>query len=184
MRSIDPNKLELAIAYIERMAEGKHPVTNQEIIEDTIVNNPNVIRCFFFIQDILKKIQDNGGVITSSTKVKKEEFPFEILKDFKYRKDNSITHIMQQINEPIEGQNVKKLSYTRVTKWLKMSGYLTEEQDKELNKMVTVPTEKGRKLGIYSEKRERMGGASYIVVLYNEEAQYFIASNLESIYAI
>lgn len=151
MKIIDKTKLTLAITYIERMAEGKHPVTNQDLIGDTIVDDPNVIRCLFFIQDILQKVQENGGVITSGTRAKKEEFPFEILKDFKFRKDNSIMHIMQQINEPIEGKNVKKLSYTRVTKWLKLSGYLTEEQDKELNKMVTVPTEKGRELGIFTK---------------------------------
>ena len=106
-RNIDQTKLDLAITYIERMAEGKHPVTNQDLVGDTVVNDPNVIRCLFFIQDTLQKVQENGGVITSSTRAKKEEFPFETLKDFKFRKDNSITHIMQQINEPIEGKNVK-----------------------------------------------------------------------------
>ena len=180
--NIDLTKLDIAIKYIERMAEGKNPVTNQDIIEETIVNDPNVIRCLFFIQDTLQKVQENGGVITSSTRAKKEEFPFETLKDFKFRKDNSITHIMQQINEPIEGKNVKKLSYTCVTKWLKLSGYLTEEQDKELNKLVTVPTEKGRELGIYTERREQAGRPAYVVVMYNEEAQYFIAKNMQKIY--
>ena len=180
-RNIDQPKLDLAITYIERMAEGKHPVTNQDLIGDPVVNDPNVIRCLFFIQTILQKVQENGGVITSSTRTKKEEFPFETLKEFKFRKDNSITHIMQQINEPIEGRNIKKLSYTRVTKWLKLSGYLTEEQDKELNKMVTVPTEKGRELGIYTERREQAGRPTYVVVMYNEEAQYFIVNNLEAI---
>ena len=181
-RNIDQTKLDLAITYIERMAGGKHPVTNQDLIGDTVVNDPNVIRCLFFIQDTLQKVQENGGVITSSTRAKKEEFPFETLKDFKFRKDNSITHIMQQINEPIEGKNVKKLSYTCVTKWLKLSGYLTEEQDKELNKLVTVPTEKGRELGIYTERREQAGRPAYVVVMYNEEAQYFIAKNMQKIY--
>lgn len=180
---IDQTKLTLAITYIERMAEGKHPVTNQDLIGDTIVDDPNVIRCLFFIQDILQKVQENGGVITSGTRAKKEEFPFEILKDFKFRKDNSITHIMRQINEPIEGRNVKKLSYTRVTKWLKLSGYLTEEQDKELNKVVTVPTEKGRELGIYTERREQAGRPAYVVVMYSEKAQYFIVKYLQEIYS-
>ena len=75
--NIDLTKLDLAIKYIERMAEGKNPVTNQDIIEETIVNDPNVIRCLFFIVDVLKQVQANGGAITSNTKSKKEKFPFE-----------------------------------------------------------------------------------------------------------
>lgn len=180
--NIDLTKLDIAIKYIERMAEGKNPVTNQDIIEETIVNDPNVIRCLFFIIDVLKQVQANGGVITSNTKSKKEKFPFETTKDFVFRKDNSISYIMQQVNEPIEGKNIKKLSYVKVTKWLKEQGYLTEEEDKELNKKVTLPTEKGKEIGIYTEKRERLVGPSYIVVMYNEEAQYFIVNHLEEIF--
>ena len=89
---------------------------------------------------------------------------------------------MQQVNEPIEGKNIKKLSYVKVTKWLKEQGYLTEEEDKDLNKKVTLPTEKGKEIGIYTEKRERLVGPSYIVVMYNEEAQYFIVNHLEEIF--
>lgn len=180
--NIDLTKLDIAIKYIERMAEGKNPVTNQDIIEETIVNDPNVIRCLFFIVDVLKQVQANGGAITSNTKSKKEKFPFETIKDFVFRKDNSISHIMQQVNEPIEGKNIKKLSYVKVTKWLKEQGYLTEEEDKDLNKKVTLPTEKGKEIGIYTEKRERLVGPSYIVVMYNEEAQYFIVNHLEEIF--
>lgn len=182
MSNIDLTKLDIAIQYIERMAEGKNPVTNQDITEETIVNDPNVIRCLFFILDVLKQVQANGGTITSNTKSKKEEFPFETTKDFVFRKDNSISHIMQQVNEPIEGKNIKKLSYVKVTKWLKEQGYLTEEEDQELNKKVTLPTEKGKEIGIYTEKRERLVGPSYIVVMYNEEAQYFIVNHLEEIF--
>lgn len=176
---INQVKLELAIQYVERMSEGIHPVTNQEIIEDSIVNDPNVIRCLFFIQDVLEQIKRNHGIIMTNKCAKAETFPFEVLKDFQYRKDNSITHIMNQINEPIAGTTIKKLSYVRVTRWLRENGYLEEVMDKELKKIITVPTEKGEEIEIYTERREQAGRPTYVTVMYGEKAQQFIVEHLE-----
>lgn len=176
---INLEKLELAIQYVERMSEGKHPITGQEIIGDSVVNDPKVIRCLFFIQEVLELVQNNHGMIMPSRTKKAEEFPFATLKDFQYRKDNSITYIMNQINEPIAGTAVKKISFVRVTRWLKENGYLEEVMDKELKKIVTVPTEKGKEIGIYTERREQPGRPAYVTVMYGAEAQKFIVENLE-----
>lgn len=181
MANTDLKKLEVAIKYIERMADGKNPVNNQAIDEDTIVNDPNVIRCFFFVADVLKRLYEKE-VKAERKKAKKESFPFEILKNYEYRQDQSVSQIMKQVNEMVESDNVEKLSYTTVIKWLKFSGYLAEEYNEELNKKITLPTQKGKELGIYSEKRENAKGEQYFAIIYNEEAQKLLVNKLEIIF--
>lgn len=182
MADIDLKKLEVAIKYIERMADGKNPVNNQAIEADTIVNDPNVIRCFFFVSDILKNVYERE-VRAVRKKVKKEKFPFEVLKNYKYKQDKPISHVMRQINDLVKDEKFEKLNYNRVTKWLKLSGYLMEEHSEELNKKVTLPTQRGKEIGMYYEKREGSRGEQYFTILYNEKAQYFLIEHLTVIYA-
>ena len=40
---IDMQKLEVAMKYIERIADGKNPVNNKPTEEDSVLNNPNVV---------------------------------------------------------------------------------------------------------------------------------------------
>ena len=49
---IDQKKLDIAIAYISRMADGSNPVNNRPMPEHEILNDPNVIRCMFFVKEI------------------------------------------------------------------------------------------------------------------------------------
>ena len=57
-------KLEKSIIYVDRIANGCNPVNNSPLTNDSVLNNPNVIRCMYFIKDILKEVYDNGGVIS------------------------------------------------------------------------------------------------------------------------
>ena len=50
MESVDIKKLETAIAYVQRIAEGNNPINNTPADEDPVLNNPNVIRCMFFVK--------------------------------------------------------------------------------------------------------------------------------------
>ena len=62
MESIDLNRLKTAITYAERIADGKNPVTNAPAREEDVINNPNVIRCMFFIRDVLRQVVSAGGI--------------------------------------------------------------------------------------------------------------------------
>ena len=56
MASVDMRKLDTAITYIQRIAEGCNPVNNMVAREDSVLNNPNVIRCMFFVKEILDEM--------------------------------------------------------------------------------------------------------------------------------
>ena len=120
--------------------------------------------------------------VTSSrrTKPRKEPFPFEILNHFQYQEDKTISHLLDQIHAPAEGLDIKKISPQTITGWLKAAGYLTVEYCAEVHKESTIPTEKGRALGIYTEVRT-YGANRYVTVIYNRQAQEFLVEHFEAI---
>lgn len=181
METIDMNKLNVAIKYLQRIADGCNPVNNMPADEESVLNNANVIRCMFFVKEVLEEVRRNNGVIGGSkTKAKGEPFPFEILKEFKYQEDKSIAHVLKQIYAPLEGKNIRKIAPQTVSTWFKNNGYLKMEYCEEVGKESAVPTEKGKEIGIYTELRTYMG-RTYLAVMYDENAQNFIAENLETI---
>ena len=98
-------------------------MNNVPLENGDILNNPNIIRCMYFIKDVLEEVQRNGGMVGG--KVGKEPalpFPIEVLNYFTYVEDKSITHVLKQIYEPIADMNVKKVSVTKVTAALKQEG--------------------------------------------------------------
>lgn len=75
----------------------------------------------------------------------------------------------------------KKLSYKPITQWLKLNGFLQEENNQEFKKTITMPTQKGIQLGIRAERRNNSRGMEYILLIYGKQAQEYIFQNLERI---
>ena len=63
MKQFDRAKLEVAIKYVERIADGCNPVNNVPLENDSVLNNPNIIRCMYFIKEVLEEVQINGGTV-------------------------------------------------------------------------------------------------------------------------
>ena len=105
MEAVDLKKLETAILYIQRIAEGKNPVNNVAADEDSILNNPNVIRCMYFAKEVLEEVKKNNGYI-GKKKSKKDmlKFPVGSLASFQYREDKPITKFVEHVEEIIEGR--------------------------------------------------------------------------------
>jgi len=176
MKQFDRAKLEVAIKYVERIADGCNPVNNVPLENDSVLNNPNIIRCMYFIKEVLEEVQNNGGIIGGKQgKESMRPFPLEILDDFTYKEDKSITHVLHQVYEPIEEMNVKKISVTKVTAALKEEGYLLDEPSPETGKTRKVPSKRGKELGIYMVERE-FNGRTYQSIVYNREAQEYVVN--------
>lgn len=183
METIDMKKLETAILYLQRIADGNNPVNNMPVKEDSVINNPNVIRCMYFIKEVLEEVRRNGGYIGRTQKKSDlPDFPLDVLDGFVYKEDKPITRVVEQINELIDTAVYRKLSYRPVTQYLKQNGYL-EEVNTESGKNVTGVTEMGNAMGIYSEKRISMRGQEYMAILYGKKAQEFIVSHMAEIIA-
>ena len=184
MDVVDIKKLETAIMYLQRITEGHNPVNNMPVDEDSIINNPNVVRCMSFIKDVLETLKQNDGYIgrkPRKSKGNKPALPLECLKDFEYNGDKSITKFVEQICGLYDVSEYARLTYEPITKWLKQNGYLYEKYDNEFGKKVTEPTDKGNKIGIKSERRKNSEGQGYIYITYNQKAQELIVQNMKHI---
>ena len=62
--------------YIESLANGKNPLTGQNVNDDDIINNIRISRCLFYVSGVLQKVIDNGGEVqkVKSKKSQREEF--------------------------------------------------------------------------------------------------------------
>ena len=185
---IDQKKLDIAIAYISRMADGSNPVNNRPMPEHEILNDPNVIRCMFFVKEILEEVKRNDGYIGRRPRTNrdssKQEYPLEALKEFRYSGDKSITRLVDQINNLADMTVYQKITYIPITAWLKQNGYLGEEQTEENGKKRTVVTDKGRETGIKSELRRNAKDQEYVYITYGRTAQEFIVSNMDKILSL
>lgn len=52
--------------YIEKLANGINPLTDDNVPEGDIVNNVKISRCLFFVSDVLEKVIENGGYVKTT----------------------------------------------------------------------------------------------------------------------
>ncbi len=184
MEQFDLEKLDKALIYVDRIANGKNPINNLLVDEDYVLNDPNVIRCMFFIKDILSAVKENGGSVSgkkTKNKMPKKKYPVEALRAFKAREKLTITPFVRKLNEGIDKDTTEVVKVKPISEWLKENGYLYSTYSEKLNKDVTMSTEKGKALGITSEYRIAPDGSDYCRVEYSIRAQEEIVKNLPKI---
>ncbi len=179
MKKIEMEKLEKALLYVERIAEGNNPIGNEPAPYDAVLNNPDIIRSMFFAKEVLSELKQNGGVIGKTySSSKKKDFPIETLAAFQFAERKTITRLTEQLNSGINTDEYQKIKYKTITDWLKENGYLQEKEDEQLGKKVTLATTKGQAIGIRHSLQTGMNGSSYYRVEYNKSAQEFVVQNL------
>jgi hypothetical protein len=177
-------KIEYAKSFIDKLANGINPLDDSPIPDNDITNNVRLSRCFFYVSDILRQVIENGGT-TSPKKKAKNAFNItqEQLSRFSYSETPiSISEIAKKINDLVDTEHVKQLSYRQLTAWLIGINALAEQPTVN-GKTQKRPTETGRQLGISLETRNGMSG-EYQVVVYNKDAQMFILDNIGAIISL
>ena len=188
MEVVDTKKLEIAIQYLQRITEGHNPVNNIPVDDDSVIKNPNVVRCMLFIKEVLEEVKRNDGYIGRRPRTNrdssKQEYPLEALKEFRYSEDKSVSRLVDQFNGLTDLTVFQKLTYKPIIAWLKQNGYLRDEQDEETGKKRTLVTEKGSEAGIKSELRKDSKGQEFVYITYGRTAQEFIVSNMDKILSL
>ena len=188
MEVVDTKKLEIAIQYLQRITEGHNPVNNIPVDDDSVIKNPNVVRCMLFIKEVLEEVKRNDGYIGRRPRTNrdssKQEYPLEALKEFRYSEDKSVSRLVDQFNSLTDLTVFQKLTYKPIIAWLKQNGYLRDEQDEGTSKKHTLVTEKGSEVGIKSELRKDSKGQEFIYITYSRTAQEFIVSNMDKILSL
>ena len=173
-----------AKGYLDKLANGINPLSNEQLPETDIVNNVRISRCLLFVSDVLRQVIEKGGLKKAP---KTTLVPFELTAEqagrFQlFEQPIFVSAITERINSLTETENMKKLSHRSITAFLEREGYLVQYTDTQ-GRTKREPTDRGRALGITTETRTSQRG-DYTVVLYNQNAQRYILDHLDQIAAI
>ena len=174
--------MQRAKMYMDKLAQGIDPITNQEIPQDSTLNNVRLARCFFYVSDVLGQVIANGGVIGGKPKLQPFAIDMEQLSRVQISQEPvRVTQLVDLIAAAVDNPQMKKLSTTVITNWLLEKGFL-EKQTTPDGKSRRVPTQNGLLLGLVVQTRQGQYG-EYQAVFYNAQAQQFVLDNLAAILA-
>ena len=172
--------MQRAKMYMDKLAQGIDPISNQEVPDDSVLNNVRLARCFFYVSDVLGKVIDNGGVISGKPKLQAFTIsPDQLARVRVSQEPVRITQLVDLIGAAVENPQMKKLNTTTITNWLLEKGFL-EKQIGPDGKSRRIPTHNGLMLGLSTETRQGQYG-EYQAVFYSAAAQQFVLDNLPDI---
>lgn len=177
-------KIEYTRGFIDKLANGINPLTDQPVPESDLINNVRISRCLFYVSDLLRQMAESGSAAprkTGRSRIPAFTLTLDERAAFPYSDiPLSISEIARRINELGDPEKeMKKLPYTAIMQWLLSAGVL--EENLELNgRRSKRPTRMGEELGISTEMRQTAHG-EYLIVVYSREAQQFILDNLDAI---
>ena len=171
--------IQRAKMYMEKLAQGIDPISDQEIPEDSVLNNVRLARCFFYVSGVLDQVIANGGNVKKTPKknfyVTEEELRRLNPSPEPIRITQFVELVMNAINDP----DRKKLKTTTITDWLIEKGFLSKQADTD-GKSKRLPTAMGEQIGLAVKLREGQYG-TYQAVCYSSEAQRFLLDHLQEI---
>ena len=172
--------MQRAKMYLDKLAQGIDPITNQKIPEDSTLNNVRLARCFFYVSDVLGKVIANGGAVGQVTKtldfaITPEQLAFVQISEFPIR----ITEFTDALYQAVKNPEMKKLSVTKITEWLISRGLMRKETGED-GKIHRVPTDRGLQMGMSTRLRQSRDG-EYRAVYYDKNMQRFLLDNLAEI---
>lgn len=169
--------MQRAKMYMDKLAQGIDPITNQEMPEDSTLNNVRLARCFFYVSDVLGQVIANGGAVGGKPKLQTFSISIEQLAQIQISQEPvRVTQLVELIGAAIDNPQMKKLSTTVITNWLLEKGFL-EKQTGPDGKSRRVPTQNGLMIGLSTQTRQGQYG-EYQAVFYNAQAQQFVLDNL------
>lgn len=169
--------MQRAKMYMDKLAQGIDPITNQEMQEDSTLNNVRMARCFFYVSDVLGQVIANGGVVGGKPKLQAFTITREQLSKVQISQEPvRVTQLVEMISVAVGNSQMRKLKTTEITDWLLAKGFL-EKQITPDGKSRRVPTENGLRIGLSTLIRQGQYG-EYQAVFYNTEAQQFVLDNL------
>ena len=172
--------MQRAKVYLDKLAQGIDPITNQEIPEDSTLNNVRLARCFFYVSDVLGKVIANGGSVGQVTKtldfaITPEQMAYVQISEYPIRITEFTDALYQVVNNP----EMKKPSATKFTEWLISIGLMMKETGAD-GKTHRVPTDRGLQMGMSTRLRQSRDG-EYRAVYYDKNMQRFLLDNIPEI---
>ncbi len=178
----EKEKIEKAIFVVDKLSEGLDPYTGEIFDDNHVMNNPKVVRCLKYVEEVLKE--------TLKTPVRrvnnKDLIPFSIteeeIRNIQYSENlMGISQVCKMINEAagVEQKGMRKLTAVAVNDALAEMGVLKITNFN--NKRRTAVTDDYKNGYGIVEREAIFNGVKCISIAYNEEGQRFIVNNLSRI---
>lgn len=165
--------------YMDKLAQGIDPISDQELPEDASLNNIRLARCFFYVSGILEQVIQNGGYVGNVQKTEFSITPEQLAKVQIPAYPIRITEFADALLQAVGSNTMKRLNTLKITNWLTEKGFLIKEATPD-GKNRRVPTAAGRNLGINTKLRQSRDG-EYLAIYYDANAQRFLLDNLYTI---
>ena len=180
----DLDIMKRAQSYVESLANGKDPLTGNELPDTDIVNNVRVSRCLFYVSDVLKKVIENGGEVQREKLKRADKADFALTDEQTDAlrpadDDISLSKTVGIINAQIDAYTMKKLQRKIVADWLKEKGLLREVVIN--GKTHYNPTSEGELMGIRLADYHTPEGNTVKYCAFSPDAQQFIFDNIDVI---
>lgn len=176
----DISKLKQARLFLEKLANGRNPISGERVSDKDIVRDSRIISCLdTAVEAIEREIEElcensgndkncerKGFYITSGQIDQLEVNEGEC----------KVSDIAKEINRVTAENGSKTMQAVWINDWLESIGMLYRNGDG--NRFATAD---GNKLGITSEVRQSSNGKELYTNLFSAQAQKFIYDNIETI---
>lgn len=179
MLSSESEKIEKAIEILQKIAKGINPVNGEPINDESFLNDPRIIRCFFFVTEVLQNV--NNGVYSSNNEKMTD---FIITQEQKQRvqfpeSKIGVNEFSKYVNACIDLSKSKRLTGVELNKRLKLLGILSEEK-LDSGKIRTTINSNSINYGFELVRRSHNGN-EYEMVVMNDKGKKYLLENIESI---
>ena len=179
MKMTELEIMQRAKMYMEKLAQGIDPISDQEIPEDSVLNNVRLARCFFYVSGVLDQVIANGGKVAHTPPKDFSITEEELRRINPSQEPIRITQFVELVMNAINDADRKRLKTTTITSWLIEKGFMSKQADAD-GKSKRLPTAMGERIGLTVKLREGQYG-TYQVVYYSEEARRFLLDHLQEI---
>ena len=167
---------------LEALLMGVHPKTGEKLHDDSVFNEPEVIRTLHTALKLFEE-KTGSGKASSLGKSEMESVVMNPLSDAEIsriicRYNMGVTKFIHRIQEVSESAAVSLLNPAVFNRWLLENGFLCEKE--KMGKKWKYPTEKGVSIGIVAES-SRITGFEIPVPRFSPAAQEYLLENLDVI---
>ena len=168
--------LQRAKMYMDKLAQGIDPISDQALPDDSTLNHVRLARCFFYVSGILDQVIQNGGQVGAVEKaefmITREQLAHVKISPYPIR----ITEFTDALLQATGSSTMKKPNAVKINNWLEQQGLLVKEPMPD-GKSRRIPTTAGRNLGMTTQLRQSRDG-DYLAIYYDTNAQRFLLDNL------
>ena len=196
--------------YLDLLAAGTDPISNEKIEGDSIVSRPQMQKCFQFVSAILQEVLQNNGLVLldmeeaarqappavpvtvngSSYELVRRKAVFSLTPEQKQevlisRLPITPAEFLKNVNRAVNPATMEKLSSKSINIWLKRNDYIAQGKTQVvMNKTVWRPTKFAREIGITEmDVPDPKTGEIKRQLMFSTQAQEYLLTHLDEIAA-